>query len=183
MTDRIEEIAKGVARLLDGQWIYNHLADKNWCTRAELFDQKNRNRVMTFSTIWNKPDRVCIRAFVKETGVSDEITVSQDRTIPAIAGDINRRLLPPFIEKAVQAESDMEQQAVENAAEQLKVDLLKRFLPNFRAAQGGRSYQYYFDGGAVELWRYNGKARVELDLDFDNLVRVLHFVYAGESNE
>ena len=181
---RLHDIAQGVASFFDGQWHYNRLAAESakthWGNRATLNDDTRAGRQIVFCAIWNRPERIEIYGSLPERYSSKtRITVGQGRDIPAIAADIGRRFLPGYLKEWDEAEADKRRRAETMALYSHQVDLIRTIAPDFRQAYAQELTgcdEFYFKGGKVRLSSSGYDARLELNLSFDELVRVLIFL-------
>lgn len=186
---RLFEIAQGIAPLLDGSWRYNRLEEarhgSDWMHRAVLHDPACPNRQIIVSGIWNKPDRLCFRGRIPHGHIRTRITVAKRRDIPSIAADVNRRFLPGFADEAEAAKACHDHRQAELEAYRHQVDILRRFLPGFRHSHSQTltgSDEFYFQGGSVRMYSSGYEAELTLSLPFDDLVRVLMFIYSEDAN-
>ncbi len=101
--DRLFALAEEVAPLLTGQWRYNRLAetrsDIRHANEAVLNDDTQPGRQLVLRPCWEAPGRIQIRGSLPQSMSREKITVSEQRPARAVAGDINRRLLPGFLQE------------------------------------------------------------------------------------
>lgn len=176
-------LAEEVAPLLTGQWRYNRLAEKRSNIRhaneAVLNDDTQPGRQLVLRPSWETPGRIRVAGVLPQGLSKTRITVSEQRTSPAIAGDINRRLLPAFLAEWQAAITRRQAREAELELYGYQVELLRQFVPEFhqlyRRDLTGAD-EFYFQDGALRLYSgYN--ATVRLSLPFTDLVRVLMALY------
>jgi hypothetical protein len=183
---RLFEVAQGVAPLLKGQWRYNQLAaqcsEHRAGNRAVLNDDTKPRRQIIFRPAWHTPGRIELYGLLPTDYPSNtKITVAETRSVPAIASDINRRLLPGFLAEWTEAEARCQKREAEMELYRHQVDLLRRFVPEFaQYPNRGRltgSDEFYFRDGRLQLFSSGFKASLRLSLPFDEMVRVLMALY------
>ena len=186
---RLFDIARGVAPLLDGRFRYNRLeeekANYDWGNRAVLSDDTKTGRQIIFKNCWRKSGRIEITGLMPRGYGRTAITVAQTRDIPAIAGDINRRFLPPYLEEWNTRQAEINDRAAKLEAYGHQVDLLRRICPEFRKSQHGELTGYdefYFQNGQVRL-SSDSNSQLRLSLPFDDLVRVLMYLNQPRRDE
>jgi hypothetical protein len=181
---RLFELTQGVAPLLPGQWRYNHLAEKRSDVRhaneAILNDDIQPGRQLVFRPCWDSPGRIRIAGSLPQGLSKTHITVSEERTPAAVAGDITRRLLPDYLAEWKDTETRRRERESEMELYRHQVDLLRRFVPEFhqlynRTLSGAD--EFHFQDGSVQLYS-NYKASLQLSLPFEDLVRVLMALYS-----
>jgi hypothetical protein len=183
--DRLFALASEVAPLLTGQWRYNRLAetrsDIRHANEAVLNDDTQPGRQIMFRPCWEAPGRIQIRGSLPQSLSREKITVSEQRLARAVAGDINRRLLPGFLQEWRETETRRRQREAELELYRHQVELLRKFVPEFhqlynRSLTGAD--EFHFRDGTVQLYS-SYKATLRLSLPFADLVRVLMALYGN----
>ena len=133
---RLFAVVHGVAPLLNGQWRDNQLAaqcsEHRSGNRAVLSDDTQPGRQIVLRPAWQTPRRIELYGLLpSDYPRKIRITVAQMRLVPAIAGDINRRLLPGFLSEWTEAKARRQQREAEIELYRHQVDLLRRFVPEF----------------------------------------------------
>jgi hypothetical protein len=184
---RLFALAEEVAPLLTGQWRYNRLAEKHSEIRhvneAVVNDDTQPGRQLVFRSCWETPGRLQIRGNLPQRLSRVTITVAEQRTARAIAADINRRLLPGFLQEWQHAATQRHQQDAELELYGHQVELLRKFVPEFhqlytRTLTGAD--EFYFRDGSVRLYA-STNASLRLSLPFPDLVRALMALYGAPS--
>jgi len=179
-------IAKEAAPHITGQWRYHRLASE--CQRqgwATVTADSQPGRAITFRAGWYARDRITITGSLPghfgglESAAS--ITVAPHRAGRSVAGDINRRLLPDYLHQwaARVAALAKDRDAQERHAN--KVRLVQQVLPGLRTRYGDDLFaadEFRHELGALKLWRHSGRADLTLEIDYDDLIRVLYFLKA-----
>jgi hypothetical protein len=185
--ERLFALAEEVPPLLTGQWRSNRLAEQRsdirHANQAVVNDDTQPGRQLVFRPCWDIPGRVQIRGSLRESLSRVKITVSEQRPARAVAGEINRRLLPGFLQEWQEAETRCRQREAELELYRHQVELLRRFVPEFslrynRELSGAD--EFTFRDGSVQLYS-NYKASLRLSLPFADLVRVLMALYGNGS--
>jgi len=186
MTDRALKLAQTVAPRLDGAWRFNRLASENhnW-NYFVLTDDATPGRQIEIAPYTKYGDqRLEIFGRLDRLGAhsqrSQTITVSQNRSPHSIAADINRRLLPGYLDDWIEREAYIEKSGRESTEHGQKIDLLRRVAPELRASDwreiDNNTTEFRFQYGSVQMWRSYHKTTVTLDLSFAETLQVLHFV-------
>src|SRR5712691_11937503 len=187
--DRLFALTEAVAPLLTGQWRYNRLAetrsDIRHANEAVLNDDTQPGRQLVFRPCWNISGRIQIRGSLPESMSREKITISEQRPARAVAGDINRRLLPGFLKEWQEVETRRRQREAELELYRHQVELLAKFVPEFhqlynRSLTGAD--EFHFKDGSVYLYS-SYKATLRLSLPFADLVRVLMALYGNTPAE
>lgn len=189
--DRLFAVAQGVAPLLTGQWRYNQRAAVQSAVRqgnrAVLNDDTQPGRHIVLRPAWQRPGRIEVFGMLPTDYPSQtRITVAETRPIAALAGEINRRLLPRFLTEWTAAEERRQQQAAAMDLYRHQVELLQTFVPAFGPSPNRDRLTgadtFSFRDGRVQLFSSGVKASLRLSLAFDDVVRVLMTLY-GERNQ
>lgn len=184
--ERLFTLAQSVAPLLTGEWRYNRLAEERrdyaHGNRAVISDDTKPGRRIVLRPCWRVAHRIEVYGELPSDRSSQtKITVSPKRSARAVASDINRRLLPDFLKEWEQAEAYHEKRTAELERYRHQVDLLKRFVPDFRLLHGGQDLrgddEFSVPHGTLRMYAGDYQATLKLSLPFEDLVKVLMLLY------
>ena len=186
--DILKEIAQSVAPRLSGSWKYNALLTEEhscgWLKLAVVTDNSQPGRAIQFREDMNQRSRVAISGSLPKISgshvrSSTRITVNPARSGKAIAGDINRRLLPDYLEAWNLRMAEIGNQTEQDEVFLQKIHLLQSFLPDLspqgRNAVSAQDFRFRLADeiyGKITMGRYYENYRVELTLDFERLVKL-----------
>ena len=188
--NRAEQLAIAAAPLLSGAWRYNATKSttERYYKEFVLTDDNNREQSVVLHPITKgRQNRIEIYAQLGRFGAMSRrhnfITVSEDRTPQAIAGEIKRRVLPGYGEAIKERDALISESTKISEAHAQRVQLVKSVVSKFRGYYNSNysldETQFRFDNGSLRMYRdmrrYD-KATLELELNFDQLIQVLHFV-------
>ena len=183
------ELTTEIAPLLKGKWRYNQLAEENergYIRRALINDDTQPGRQVVLRPYAPQAGRIQIYGLVPNRSSQTKITVSEKRTARAIAGDINRRLLPGYLSEWEAAQQFHQKREAELDIYRHQVNLL-RFVPGMDRQRGSNTLtgadEFWFEGGSMCLYSGGHKAHVRLSLSFDDLVRVMMVLYGERAQE
>lgn len=193
LDNRIVEIAEQAAPFITGAWRFNRLASEKrsseWRTIAVISDDEQPGRTIDLRPDWNKSGRIAISGSMPDNSYyQGHITVSDQRSGKAIAGDINRRLLPDYLRCWSKRHADHVERARKAVEFEQKRYLLSQILPGFRDGYAhGSEERFYFEAGndglrgKVQMYKYYSEdtATLEVRLTFDQLVKLAAFI-SGE---
>jgi hypothetical protein len=107
--ERLFALAEEIAPLLTGQWRSNRLAEQRsdirHANQAVVNDDTQPGRQLVFQPCPDKPGRIHMRGSLRESLSRVKIILSEQLPARAVAGDINRRLLPGFRQEWREAET------------------------------------------------------------------------------
>lgn len=187
--DTLIELAQGAAPHLKGRWRYNALETTNrsrgWLKVAVITDTNQVGRAVELRESVMQSGRVSVSGDIpKLTGQiyrsEQTITVSPTRTGRAISGDINRRLLPAYLEEWSSRIADNEMQLARNAEFLQKLHLIQSFLPTLKSGNGRNfvdSDSFRFRcredlHGQITMYKSYNRIRLEVTLGFDDLLKL-----------
>lgn len=184
--ERIHEIAQEAAPLLTGAWRFNRVrsqaVDKRyvWTSVAIISDDSTPGRAIRLRRCWRNRNRFSISGEIRGSAGSGEstkrITVDASRESRLIAGDINRRLIPAYLEEWKELE---EQESRRRAVQEKlthRLNLVKRFCPDLRPNPYSRGTRFFWNhqGHTSELEMYSGDdVRLGLRISFDEALRII----------
>ena len=182
---RIEEIARGVAPLLDGSFRFNERAVATnanyWDGRHVINDDEQTGRQLYFSRERLKTDRVAVWGMLpNRRSCSVRITVSETRTVPAIAEDINRRFLPYFVKEWRTVFEQERARTDQLDMYRHQVNLIKGIVPNLHIPSHSRlegNDEMYFQNGRLRMYARGHDSELSIRLPFDDLVRLFKFLF------
>ena len=183
------ELATAAAPYLDGQWRFNRLQtnerSSGWLKMAVITDTAQVGRSLELREDMMQSGRVAISGdLLKLTGrlyrSEQKITVSPTRTGRAIAGDINRRLLPVYLNEWKERVALNERQSQSNDEFLQKLHLIQSFLPTLSAENGRNlvnSDRFCFRcadnvNGQITMYKAHPRIRIEVSLEFDKLLKL-----------
>lgn len=190
MNNRAEQLAIAAAPLIPGAWRYNatRSSTEGYYKEYALTDDNNRgNSVLLHPTNKGRQNRIEIYAQLNRFGAMtcrhSFITVSQGRTPQAIAGEIKRRVLPGYADAIAARDALISESAKITEAHAQRVQLVKSVVSKFRGYYNSNysadDTHFRFDHGSLRMYRdmqRHDKATMELELNFDQVIQVLHFV-------
>lgn len=180
-------IAKEAAPFIDGNWRYHRL--KSECHRQgwpTVTNDDQPGRAITFRAAWHARGRITIHGslpgFFGSRDSTRDITVAPHRTGKSVAGDINRRLLPDYLKAWDERTAALAEDREAQARHAQKVRLLEPVLRNLRPRFGGTDIEgadeFLHELGSLKLWRNAGRADLTLEINYEDLIRVLYFLEA-----
>jgi hypothetical protein len=182
-------IATEAAPFINGAWRFNNTFTSQ-CHRqgcAVLSDDRQPGRAIEFFASWSAKDRITIKGTLPSLGAHDrytnQITVAPHRSGKAVAGDINRRLLPDYLDAWTKRQAEIAADRARVDLHKIKLDMIKSYCPELRARYGGKledTHDLRTRFGELRLWYQSQRADLTLALSFDDLIRVLHFLKAEE---
>lgn len=187
--DRLFALAEEVAPLLTGQWRYNRLAetrsDVRHANEAVVNDDTQPRRQIVLRSCWDMPGRIQICGSLRESLSHVKITISEQRPARAVAEDINRHLLPGFLQEWQETETRCQARDAEMELYRHQVEVLRKFVPEFhqlynRSLSGAD--EFHFRDGSVQL-HASYKASLHLSLPFPDLACVLMALYGTGSTD
>jgi len=192
MTDRAQEIAAAVAPLLIGAWRFNRRAtEAHVWQHVVLSDDAAPGRGIEFKSYMQGGARFEVSGQLPSQGGSwwrsPSITVSQDRTPRAIAGDINRRLLPGYLALWEKRRADIERHLSEDAEHLQRYELLRKAAPDLTTFYHNHpvlsSDSFRFSKGKVRMHRRYDRLTLELSLSFAQVLQILFFLQGLEDDQ
>ena len=183
------DLAQAIAPHISGAWRFHRIKStdrsSDWRSIAIISDDTQPGRHLHISPCWRQAGRLQICGTMPgSTSIFQKsITVARTRSGRAIGGDINRRLLPEYLQAWVQRSEDNAQRVREAESHQFKQHLMAQSLPGFQDhRQNGSDTQYrsYFCDderglrGHVDSYVHYepAKVRLELHLTFDQLIQL-----------
>lgn len=190
MSCRAEQLAVAVAPLLPGVWRYNakKSTTERYYKEFVLTDDNNRGHSVVLHPVTKgRQNRIEIYAVLNQFGCMSRrhgsATVAEERTPQAIAGEIKRRVLPGYGDAVAERDALISQSNSISESHRQRVQLVKSCVTNIRGYYNSGirddDTQFRFDGGSLRMYRDmqpREKATLELELTFDQLIQVLHFV-------
>lgn len=174
------EIAPTIARLLPGNWRFHKIESAktpSFRPGAVIQNDDNTKRRIFLDQSWRDEKRLTVSGAIEGTTYrfpqgSRQITVAASRSAEAIAGDIGRRFLPGYLTACdVQGKAAEVREAVKRD-KQLKLSLLKRYLPEMRENRSSRlSHRCRF--GQIDLSYDRDGVHIDGILPFDLFIAFL----------
>lgn len=168
MGENIEALAKvqQVALYLGQPWKFNHLYDSNWA--FQIIDGEGRGLHLRPQTGGKLSISGTFSA--KKTGRTHgkhkSIGVSISRDAKAIAADIERRLLPHYLQAFDDAvalhQKDMQREEAQNHQARALAKMAKGGRILGHGGQGSNKV-VYFDHGKAEIYGYSGEVYLTLN--------------------
>ncbi len=185
--DELFEIAREAAPRIDGAWRFHLLrsqAVRSWSPVAVITDDRQPGRGIRIRRSRRNEHRLSLAGSLPpldgRPGFTKPITVDPQRGGPALAGDINRRLLPAYLQ-AWERRSQAAAQADAEREEFLqKLALMRAIRPDLRCRNGDplRSRAFHWSdpegaGGTIRMHPGFDRVGLELSLPFAQALRVL----------
>lgn len=185
--EQLFEIAREAAPRIDGAWRFNRIrsqAIQAWSPTAVITDDTESGREIRIRRSWRNQHRLALWGVLASLGAhpysSKQITVNPQRGGWAIAGDINRRLLPSYLDDWEQRKGDLAKAQAKREEFLHKLHLIRTFCPDLRAVNGddARSDRFYWRGpaqatGSLRLYPGYDRVGIEISLRFADALRVL----------
>lgn len=187
--EMLVELATAAAPHLDGHWRVNRLQaeerSSGWLKVAVITDTQQMGRALELRECGIQSGRVSISGDLRKRSgkvyrSEQKITVSPNRTGRAIAGDINRRLLPVYLKEWMSCEIENVRQARRDDEFVQKLHLIQSFLPTLKS-ENGRSLvdtdRFRFRcredlHGQITMYKSYHRIRLEVSLGFDDLLKL-----------
>ncbi len=170
--ERLFALAEEIAPLLTGQWRSNRLAEQRpdirHANQAVVNDDTQPGRQLVFQPCPDKPGRIHMRGSLRESLSRVNIILSEQLPARAVAGDINRRLLPGFRQEWREAETCRQAQEAKLELDRHQVALLRWFVLEFSLRSNRElsgADEFCFRDGSVQL-SSSHKASLRLSLRF-----------------